>query len=243
MRRYNESVVMQTEDRGPYRDEQFDDGGRPRQSKGFLTGDYWAIRLKHHQLNKPDLPFIKTFRCDGDGCGYTQNISIFMGDEDSDGYVCPDGIYRMRLKMLDDEVAQQFKERNVFETELGSKRIQFKLSDMDALEKFRTYARRYRHEYKKDLSDGQRMLVITACRILRVEGEPENLKSHLNWFGSLDDDESTELILKMDEFDCGIDWEVYPECPRCDEVKTMIVDLDEHFFSRGRQRRSAASRT
>jgi hypothetical protein len=237
VRRYNESVVMQTVDRGPYGDDQFYDDGRPRQLKGFLTADYWAIRLKHHQLNKPDKPFVKKFQCDGDKCGYEEQVRLWMGDENSDGRKGPDGIYYMRAKPLSDASAAIFREKNLYETELGGKRVEFKLSDMDTLERFRRYVKR-----NNVTGEGERAIVITACRIVRVEGVQESLQSHIDWYGSLDDDESDELLDKMEEPDCGVDWELFPWCPRCDEEKYMYVDVDDNFFSRGRQKRRTASR-
>lgn len=234
---YVGGVIVQTLDRGPYGDAQFMPDGRPRVSGGFLMGDYYAVLLKHHQLNIPDRPFIKTFRCDGDGCGYTDRIKVWMGDESSDGRKCEDDIYRMRMRMMTPEATQQFKEKNQFDTQFGKTAVVYQLQTRASYSKFVQHV-------KQDKKKGVKASYYTsllASRIVRVDGVQESFHAIREWLGGLDEDDEDDLTEKMDENDCGVDTDILPYCPRCEEEKAFRVDIDRNFFERGRLRRRPTS--
>ena len=234
--RYVEGVIVQTLKPGPYKETQFMPTGNPRVNGGFLMGDYYAVLLKHHQLNIPDKPFIKTFRCDGDGCGYTKTIRVWMGDESSDGRECEDGIYRMRMRMMKPEVAEQFKEKNLFEIQFGKKAVHFLLQTRASYAKF---VQHVKQDKKKDKAVYYTSLL--ASRIVRVEGVQESFHAIREWLGGLDEDDEDDLTAEFDKYDCGVDTDIFPYCPRCEEEKPFRVDIDKNFFERGRLRRRPTS--
>lgn len=231
--RYIEQIIMKTVDQGPYPDSAFYANGKPRVSDSLLMGDFWAILLKHHELNKPGNPFLKMFECDGDTCGYIEEIKLMLGTDESKGKKEKDGIYRLPLRLLSEESAMRFKDGEQFETSINGTTVFFKLQDRAAYKLFLKHAQ---PTAKRTTSD-EKYTALLASRIERVQGVGESFESIRQWIGELDEDDEDELTERMDMMDCGVDWDLWPHCRRCGEDKLFRVVIDKNFFSRGRQRR------
>ena len=83
---------------------------------------------------------------------------------------------------------------------------------------------------------------MNASRIVRVDGVGESFKEIREWVGSLEQQEVDDLEELLDSYDCGVDWNLYPFCPDCDDFKEKEIRIDPNFFTRGRGKRRRNSR-